>query len=78
MRHNFLQSCSFGLCTISTMLGVALAIGTLGCDREVHHSETVKTRSDGTRVKEETTVKEHADGTVTKEERKSVEKPVNP
>ena len=49
-----------------------------GCDREVAHDETVKTKPDGTAVHDETTVKKQSDGTVVKTQEKSVDKPANP
>lgn len=63
--------------TYLAMLILVIASATIssGCDRETTHEETVKTRSDGTKIKEEKTVTEHNDGTVTKEEKKSVERP---
>jgi hypothetical protein len=44
----------------------------VGCDRQVAHEESTKTRSDGSTAHNETTVKEKPDGTVVKETEKSV------
>jgi hypothetical protein len=49
-----------------------------GCDREVAHDETTKTKSDGTQVHKETNVKEKPDGTVVKTQEKSTDNPNNP
>ena len=49
-----------------------------GCDKELSHSETTETKSNGTQVHKETDVKEKPDGTIVKEQQKSVDKPANP
>jgi hypothetical protein len=64
------------------VLSAVLAAPTLGyvvgCDRELAHDETTKTKSDGTTTHNETTVKEKPDGTVVKEQQKDVNKPASP
>ena len=47
----------------------------IGCDREVAHEETTKTKSDGTQVHNETDVKQKPDGTVVKTQEKSTNTP---
>lgn len=47
----------------------------IGCDREVAHEETTKTKSDGTQVHSETDVKQKPDGTIVKTQEKSTNNP---
>jgi hypothetical protein len=64
------------------LLSAVLAAPTLGyvvgCDRELAHDETTKTKADGTTTHNETTVKEKPDGTVVKTQEKSAYKPATP
>ena len=56
--------------TVITAATSALALSFLlvGCDREVSHTESSSTSSDGTVKTKEKTVKQAPDGTVTKTE----------
>ena len=60
---------------LSLVLATSMTMPVLvGCERELAHEETTKTRSDGTQVHKETTVKEQSDGTIVKEQEKSVDR----
>jgi hypothetical protein len=63
----------------STLLALAsafiLSFLTVGCERTLSRSESVKMKSDGTVEKKERTVIEEPDGTIRKEEKKTVDRP---
>ncbi len=66
---------------IVPMLSLSMLIGApvlVGCDREVKHDETTKTRANGDTVHSETTVKEKPNGDVVKEHHESVDNTRNP
>ena len=66
-----------GIC--AAMSALALSFLTVGCDRQVSHSESESVSSDGTVKSTEKTVTKAPDGTVTKtEETKKVIPPENP
>ena len=61
------------------MSALALSFLTVGCDRQVSHSESESVSSDGTVKSKEETVTKAPDGTVTKtEEKKKTTPPENP
>jgi len=61
------------LLTLGAMTGGLPLIA--GCEREVKHEKTEKTREDGTKVKEEKKVTRDADGNTTVTEEKKVDQP---
>jgi hypothetical protein len=63
---------------LAVISAVALPFMTVGCDREVSHTESTKVSSDGTVKKQEKIVTEHSDGTVTKTESKQTSTPDKP
>ena len=66
-----------GICT--AMSALALSFLTVGCDRQVSHTESESVSSDGTVKSKEETVTKSPDGTVTKtEEKKKTTPPENP
>ena len=71
------KSLRVGICAATSAL--ALSFLMVGCDRQVSHSETSSTASDGTVKTKEQTVTKAPDGTVTKtEETKKTTPPEKP
>lgn len=60
----------------SSVLCLALAGAVCGCESErtVRNEESVRVKSDGTRISERETVKQRSDGTVIKETVKDVDR----
>ena len=61
--------------TFAATSALGLSLLTVGCGREVAHTEDTKVKSDGTVQTKEKTVTENPDGTVTKTETKKTDKP---
>jgi hypothetical protein len=59
----------------TAIVALGLSVLTVGCEREVAHTEDTKVKSDGTAQTKEKTVTENPDGTVTKTETKKTDKP---
>jgi hypothetical protein len=59
----------------TAIVALGLSVLTVGCEREVAHTEDTKVKSDGTVQTKEKTVTENPDGTVTKTETKKTDKP---
>ncbi len=71
-----MRNCKLVVLVIASAM--ALSLLTVGCDREVSHSEDTKVNSDGTVKSKEKTVSESPDGTVKKEETKRTTSTNNP
>ncbi len=56
------------------VLGAAMVLPMIGCDKEVAHDKTETVKANGDTKTNETTVKEKSDGTMVKEHTEAVDK----